>query len=203
MADPYLISKEIKPRQEAIAELSAMLEWRQEFSAHGIGKSLEKEDIEGLLTWLDDKSRFLSTPFLKIAIWLFPALAGISLILLITGYADYSVFILFFFINLLMVLAQIRYTGRIHVQVSRKYSYLSSLGRLLSTFEKESFKSGILSNIKDEIFAGDLSAVKRIKKLSRIIQSFDSRLNMIVGIVLNGLLLWDFHCSYEYSKFCL
>ena len=46
LAEPYEISREIKPRQEAIAELASRMEWRQEFSAHGIGKSFEIE-IDG------------------------------------------------------------------------------------------------------------------------------------------------------------
>jgi DNA mismatch repair ATPase MutS len=200
LAEPYEISGETKSRQATIAELSSKHEWRQEFMAQGIGKSLEKEDIEGLLDWLNDKSRFLSSPILKIAIWLFPGLALSSLILLIAGYIHYSVFIIFFFMNLLLVLREIRKTGKIHIQVSKKYSFLSSLSRLLSSFEKETFNSVILSDIKNKISTGDLSAVKRIKKLSRIIQSFDSRLNLLVGFALNGLLLWDFHCIRSLEK---
>jgi DNA mismatch repair ATPase MutS len=197
---PYEISDEIKSRQKAISELSSKLEWRQEFMAHGFGKSLEKEDIEGLLKWLNDKTRFLSSPVLKIAIWFFPALALTSLLLLITGFLHYSVFAGFFLLNLLLVLKEIRNTGRIHILVSKKYEFLSSLSRLLSSFEKETFKATILCEIKNKISIGDLCAVNRIKKLSRIIQSFDSRLNLLVGFVLNGLLLWDFHCIRSLEK---
>ena len=200
LSQPYGISGEIKQRQEAISELSSKTEWRQEFMAHGIGKSLEKEDIEGLLDWLTDKSRFLSSPFLKIAIWLFPVLAFTSLLLLIAGWIPYPVFTLFFLINLLFVLAEIRNTGKIHMQVSKKHEFLSSLSRLLSSFEKEPFKAVILSDLKSKISSGELSAVNRIRKLSRIIQSFDSRLNLFVGFILNGLLLWDFHCIRSLEK---
>lgn len=194
LTDPFKISGEIGLRQEAISELSTRLEWRQEFIAYGIGKPLEKGDIEGLLSWLNNKSGILSSAFLRIAVWLFPALALTSLILVIAEYVHYSVFTFFFFINLLITLSQIRNTGRIHVQVSKKYEFLSSLSRLLSSFENESFQASILCDIKNKISGDELSAVSKIKKLSRIIQSFDTRLNMIVGVTLNGLLLWDFHC---------
>ena len=33
-----------------------------------------------------------------------------------------------------------------------------------------------------------------------MIQSFDSRLNLFVGFILNGLLLWDFHCIRALEK---
>ncbi|MBA4321924.1 MAG: hypothetical protein C0408_03830, partial [Odoribacter sp.] len=98
LSDPVEISGNLKQRQEAISELARKSDWRQEFIAHGIGKSLEKEDIEGLLHWLNDKSRFLSSPVLKIAVWLLPAAALISLIMLITGFIHYLVFFFFFFV---------------------------------------------------------------------------------------------------------
>jgi hypothetical protein len=200
LSDPFKISGNVKQRQEAVSELSGKMEWRQEFIAHGTGKTLDKGDIEGLLKWLNDKSGFLSSPVLKIAVWLFPVLALTSLILLIAGYLHYSVFTIFFFVNLLLVLAQIRNTGRIHIQVSKKYEYLSTLRQLLISFEKESFRSSVLRDIRNKISGDEFSAVQRIKKLSNIIQSFDSRLNLLVGFVLNGLLLWDFHCILSLEK---
>lgn len=200
LSEPYEISKEIKPRQEAISELASRMEWRQAFTAYGIGKSLEKEDIEGVLTWLNDKSPYLSSSVLKIVIWLFPALAIASLILLIAGYIHYLIFTFIFFLNLLLILSQIRNTGKIQMQVSKKYSYLSSLGRLLESIEKESFNAAILRDISDNISEGGQAAVRRINKLSRIIQSFDSRLNILVGFALNGMLLWDFHCIRALEK---
>jgi DNA mismatch repair ATPase MutS len=200
VTDPFKISGEIKLRQEAVSELSSKLSWRQEFIAYGTGKPLDKEDIEGLLTWLKDKSKILSSLFLRIVIWLFPSLAVVSLLLLIAGYIHYSVFTLIFLVNLLITLSQVRDTGKLHIQVSKKYEFLSSISRLLYSFEKENFQSEILSDIKKKIAGDEFSAVGRLKKLSRIIQSFDSRLNIIVGVFLNGLLLWDFHCIRSLEK---
>jgi hypothetical protein len=200
LSEPSEIYREVKRRQEAVAELASKPGWRQEFMAYGIGKSLEKEDIEGLVDWLNSKSRFLPSRVWKSIIWSMPVLTLTSLGLLIAGYVSYSVFVIFFMINLLLVFSQIRNTGRVHVQVSKKYSFLSSFSRLLLTFEEEPFKSPVLSEIKEKVSAGDFSAVQRIKKLSNIIQSFDSRLNLFVGFVLNGLLLWDFHCILSLEK---
>ena len=36
--------------------------------------------------------------------------------------------------------------------------------------------------------------------MSRLIQAFDSRLNFLVGFVLNGLFLWDYHSVYRLEK---
>ena len=200
LSEPYKISDDFKFRQKAIAELSEKINWRQEFMANGIGKSLEKEDIEGLITWLTDKSGFISSPFLRLSIWVLPAVVLSSLLLLITGLLPYQVFTVFFIINLFIVLIKIRDTGRIHNQVTKKHAFLSSLGRLLSSFEKESFESPFLADIKSGISSDVSSVVKSLKKLSRVIQSFDSRLNLFVGIVFNGLLMWDLHCIRSLEK---
>ena len=200
LSAPYELSGLIKSRQETIAELSEKTELRQEFIAHGIGKSLEKKDIEGLLQWLNDNTGFFSSPLLNISIWLFPGLALTSLLLLIAGYLPYQVFTIFFLINLLLVFAKLRNTNKIHMQVSKKHAFLSSFNCLFSSIEKEHFKSDILCDFKNKISSGNLSAIIRIEKLSRIIQSFDSRLNFLVGFVLNGLVLWDFHCIRSLEK---
>ena len=184
LARPYKISAEIRQRQETISELSAKLDWRQEFIANGTGKSLGKDDIEGVLQWLNDHSEFYYFPFLKIAIWLFPGLTLTSLLMLIAGYLPYQIFTIFFLINLLLILAKLKDTKKIHDQVSKKHEFLSSFNRLLSSFEKESYKAVILNDFKTNFSSGNQSALSRIGKLSRIIRSFDSRLNMLIGFVL-------------------
>src|SRR5690606_25572341 len=40
----------------------------------------------------------------------------------------------------------------------------------------------------------------QIKQLSGIIQSFDARLNMLLGSILNIFLLWDFRCALRLDK---
>jgi hypothetical protein len=200
LSEPFGLSGKIGLRQEAVAELSGKPEWRQEFIAHGTGKSLEKEDIEGVMKWLNEKSMLLSSIFWKIAIWLFPFLAIGSLAFLIAGSLPFTAFILFFLTNLLLTLGKIRYTAKIHLQVSKKHAYLSSLNKLLLSFENEPFESAILKEIKNNISSGELTAAKGIKSLSRIIELFDSRLNFVAGFVLNGLFLWDFHCIRYLEK---
>ena len=67
------------------------------------------------------------------------------------------------------------------------------MNSLLSSFGKEIFNSEILQEIKEKITGKGVSASGSVIKLGRIIKSFDTRLNMIVGIILNGLILWDYH----------
>ncbi len=200
LSDPFSLSAKMKERQEAIRELSSKLTWRQEFISRGMGHSFEEKDLSGLFVWLNDNQKFFKSGFGKLAIFLLPSLAIASLVLLIAGVIQYSFFTFFFLLNLTLVGWRLKTTGKIHMNLSKNYIFLSSLGSLLATFEKEPFKSPVLQKIQSDISGASDPAVLRLKKLSRILQAFDNRINLLVGIFLNGLLLWDFHCIYKLEK---
>jgi DNA mismatch repair ATPase MutS len=71
---------------------------------------------------------------------------------------------------------------------------------MLKSFDNEFFKSDILQNIKKNVSGSGISAGVSVQKLGRLINSFDYRLNMIVSVILNGLLLWDFQCLNRLEK---
>jgi DNA mismatch repair ATPase MutS len=194
LSDPLNLCQELAERQEAIKELTGKLDWRQEFTAHGLNRSLEEEDIRGLLDWLGEKSSFFASWYLRILIFVAPALTIPAFFMLIAGYIHYSVFTFLFLVNLLITAIALKRTNRIHSMVSRKYRFLSSFNRLIQSFEEEDFLSAILLKIKNKICSDRNSVIHRIKTLGNIIQSFDSRLNLIIGFVLNGFFLWDLHC---------
>jgi hypothetical protein len=200
LSDPFSLSGKMKERQETIHELSSKLFWRQEFIAKGMGHSFEEKDVAGLLAWLNDKQKFFKSVFGKLIIFLLPSLAILSLILLIAGVFHYSVFTSLFLLNLILVAWHLRSIGKIHMNLSRINVFLSSLGSLLATFEKEPFQSPVLKKIQSDISGTSNPAVFQLKKLSRILQAFDNRINLMIGFILNGLLLWDFHCIYRLEK---
>lgn len=203
LSDPFVLSGKIVERQHAIREISLKLSWRQDFTARGMGKSLEEDDIYSLLLWLKDEKNFIQSILLKLIIFLLPSLAMVSLALLIAGIMPSSIFTSLFILNLALVGSRIRTIGKIHENLSKKYQFLSSLGSLLTSIEKEHFESAVLKKIKLEIEGTSDLPVWSLKKLSRIIQAFDNRMNILVGFFLNGLLLWDFHCVYKLEKWKL
>ena len=162
--------------------------------ASGLHVTLDKEKIKNLNCWLAEKPSMGSSALRKVLIYLLPALAIISLILLIAGFIHYSVFFLVLLINLGYVTTGLKMTNRIHNAVSGSYRYLSSMDSLLSVLSGESFSSEHLNRMKQQVTGDGVSAAVAVKKLGRLIQSFDSRLNVIAGFGLNSLLLWDYHC---------
>jgi len=200
LSDPYRLRNNIKARQEAVDELAEKLRWRQEFMAHGLGKPLEKEDIESLRKWLEGKEDQHLSQVLRIIAIVSPILTIGVLILTIAKVFPPVPAGLLFLINLGLVVAYLKKSNRVHLMVSGKYNFLTSFEKLISAFGNERFRSQILTEAAGKFQSGSRPAEKRIKDLSRIIQAFDSRLNLLVGFILNGLILWDFQCLLRLEK---
>jgi hypothetical protein len=200
LSDPFPLAGNLVSRQETVGEIASKDKWRQEFMARGMKTPLKKNEISELSKWTEEKALIESSPLMKMLIVFLPAAAIVTLLLWIAGIISYTLFTLIFLGNLLYVLTGIKKTNDIHSALSKKYDFLSSMNGLLMSFENESFTSQILIEIKQNISGKKDSASCSVRKLGRLIQSFDSRNNMIVGFVLNGLFLWDYQCIMRLEK---
>ncbi|MGC1392576.1 MAG: hypothetical protein WA816_16195 [Bacteroidales bacterium] len=200
LSDPFILSEDLADRQEAIKELASKDKWRHEFMASGMTIPLEKSEISGLLDWIEEKTVITSSSLKKLLLFFLPTLAFAALLLMVMGILPYPVFVFIFLINLFYIAIGLKSINQIHNALTRKYNFLSSMKHLLLAFENESFDSVVLNDIKLNVSGESDSAVESIRKLGRLIQSFDNRNNMLVGFVLNGLLLWDYQSVYRLEK---
>ncbi len=199
LSDPFLFSREMAERQESVAELSGRIDWRQRFMAYGHGSQPGSEQAS-FEKWLNEKDASLPSAITGYLSYILPVILIAVILIAASGFLPASVPVILFIFNLMLTGAFVRYSNRIHVIISKKQSYLSSVGRLTGCFENEKFNSGLLNDIQKKLYSGNISAAGKIKELGRIVQAFDSRLNLFVGIILNGLLLWDFHCIRKLEK---
>jgi hypothetical protein len=207
LSDPFSLSPDLTPRQEAIKELASKDKWRQEFMASGMKTPLGKNEISGLVKWIEERTVINSSAFEKMLILFLPAAAISSLLLMVTGILPYPVFLFIFLINLFYIATGLIKINEIHNALSKKHNFLSSMTRLLKAFENEHFTSPVLNDIKVNISGKKVSAAVSVRKLGRLIQAFDSRNNQLAGVILNGLLLWDYQSisrlekwKYDYKK---
>jgi DNA mismatch repair ATPase MutS len=183
-----------------VKELSLKDKWRQEFMASGMEAPLGMDNISGLLEWIKENDQQGSSLYKKFLIILMPAAAIVSMVLWASGIISYSPFIFIFLCNLIYVGIGLKKTNDIHKALSRKYNFLSSMNGMLKAFENEPFVSMILNDIKLNLSGKKSSASSSVRKLGRLIQAFDSRNNMMVGFVLNGLFLWDYQSINRLEK---
>jgi hypothetical protein len=200
LAEPFDLSGAIPERQEAVSELAGKLGWRQQFTAYGLDKPLNEKEIKSLNAWLNGEDNFFSSPVMRSTAFILPVAGIIFVMLVIAGILPVIVFLLLYCFNLLLIGVLLTRINRIHEMVSRKHVFLSSIEQLVKSFEKEQFNSSVLITIQEKIFTKQGSVADKIRKLDKLIQAFDSRLNLFVGFIMNGLLLWDFHCIMRLEK---
>lgn len=194
LSDPYELRTVLKERQQTVAEIGLKIIWRQSFLATGINRNLDRNNILGMTKWLAVGQKNKSSAVRRICLLALPSLACITLLLTVAGLVHYSIFVSIFLANLLIVFVNLKNTQSVHEELTGRYNFLSSLGSLIELIESEQFESTLIEKMKEDIKGSKLSAEKALKELSGIIRAFDSRLNIFVGFIFNGLFLWDLHC---------
>jgi len=195
---PFMDKETILARQEAIKELSSKPEWNHEFIALGFQNKEKATDKEVIEEWLNEKNTF-STLFLKISCVVLPILSITSIVLFFIGLINETPFTLLFFIQLGIIGTYTKRINKIHDNLSRKFDSIEKYRQLISLIEKESFNSTLLSKLKSVFVNENTSASKNIKELKSLTDKLDARMNIVVAILLNGILLWDINvmCGIE------
>ncbi len=187
---------DINAQQEAVRMLSAQPDQRQLITAYGLLQTEEKEDLRNLREWLDTENRIRGKRWLSIVRVMLPPLnlaallyylsennplfllAGVAVSWLCTGsYAKY-------------ILAQ-------HLLIGKKQAVLEQYASILKQFgPADPGQSTILGRLQ----ATALAAHRQIHRLSRLSALFDQRLNLLVNLVMNSLLLYDIQCMAALEK---
>ncbi len=195
---PYDITN-IKERQESIRELSKKPEWREHFRALGILAQQSKINPAALLEWLNERYFFLGNKPLQILSFIMPVVTILTFAFS-GNFIPIGVPILCLFINFWIVFLTTRRVSEIHQKVSRSVELLHAYSKLFDLIENEKFKTELLSGFKKGIICREKHASKTIRSLSRILGRLDFRLNMVVAIPLNLVLLWDLHHIFILEK---
>jgi len=191
--------EEILLRQNSISELRDKTEWRQKFQAYGMDLSETGQEFDEIRNWLNEKPLFLESIFYRISVYLLPSAILMLLIL--------SFFLIppnFFFFLVLIQLGitgvNLRKINRQHNIVTKKYHLFNRYSKLLSLVEDETFNSAKTGQLKNNLTSSNEKTSEKIRSFARLADNFDRRLNMIMGVVLNGFLLWDIHCIIRLEK---
>lgn len=201
LKNPLQSVSEIRLRQEAVAELAEKPAWSLNFQALGMGKTDSAENSRSLLTWLEENPYFTTHAVYPRLIWILPGLFFLSLLCWLIpaipelGIAQYqipgSVALMFFLINLGVVGINLGRVGRQQVQVGKKSEMLRKYADLLTQIEGEEFASPLLKQDRAMIVKDGVPASEKIQRLGDLTYMLDQRLNAFMGLLLNGMLLWD------------
>jgi hypothetical protein len=192
----------IEDRQEAILEVSRHIDktflFRAELHGH------EKHQLVAIKRKIDTQLplelQFTHNKFLRGYTRIVPFITLASLFLgIYYGGNVWDLFIVVALFNMAYTFAYLKRINVVHEGFGGSSLFLNSFSNAITWTESIAWTSSyILSFFKDQ--KEDSRVSVQVKKLSAIIKSFDARLNMLVGSILNVFLLWDLRCSLRLDK---
>ncbi|MEX1002038.1 MAG: DNA mismatch repair protein MutS [Crocinitomicaceae bacterium] len=189
---------QVKEKQEAIAELSKKIDWRQHYQ---VTASMVEEEVtaQKIVRWLQEYKPKLSKVF-RILPGLF-SLASLAIIILygwgiITG----VVLGIWFFLGLGITGLYLKKITSLYNQTTQLKATLSQYAKLIWAVEEEVFESEHLQLAQKNLQTEGMKASTILSKLVREIGNLDQRNNIFFGLIANGFLLWDLRYSYRIEK---
>ncbi|MBK7212447.1 MAG: hypothetical protein IPH88_03920 [Bacteroidales bacterium] len=190
LLNPELNPETIKSRQQACRELSGKTDWRLEFRAKGHEKGVNGSP-DSLFDWLGQAALFGVKPVILSIIKVYQFLMLVLLVLVLAGVLRYPWLVLAGLINLGIVGSYLGRITKISRILGKTGDFLSSYDGLFKKIKEESFNSGWMKERIAQLFKDDNSAEKEIGKLRKLLHSFDSRNNLLIGFTRNALFLTD------------
>ncbi len=190
--------EDIEDKQEAIKELSEKANWRQSFSATGSLINVDAS-IKIIVNWLKNHQYFSPKTMRYL-----PNVYGLfSLILFLFSYLDLipnPVIVAWFFIGLGITGAYIKKINNLYLHANKAKETFKQYHQLLAFIETEKFTSKILQKKQQEIKTESKKASEIFLEFSKILDAFDQRNNMIIGVFANAFGLRDLHHSYKIER---
>ncbi len=187
---PYKQSEHLAERQGAVSELSQKVDWRQEFLASGYQTKESLGDRDSLLEWIAQPAEFSHWKFMFLVIFI-PILTFTLIGLIIAGIVSPAWLLLYLAVPLGALGFYIKKINLKHQQLEQKSALMEKYSGLLSVLEKEDFSSPEMSRLKASLKSPKGLPSEATRHLSHILDAFDNRQNLLMGIILNFLLLWD------------
>ncbi len=191
----------VKRRQNAIRELSGMLDFCQELQCEGLLAKDAANDPAELLLYAEDQTvRFRNNWTINL-FYLLPALVILAFVLFFLG-APVPLFVplLILSVQLLVFAVGFKKNASIINNVYGLRKNLGAFGNLLLRIEKEEFRDGYLRDLKQELFNKNESASVSLKKLESVANAIDVKFSTVLYFLLNFCLLWDYHCAFALEE---
>jgi len=181
-------AREIGERQRIVGDLKERIDFRQNFTASGHLVKEKPGDLEDITRWLGSSTYISKYP------WLFFVALGVSILSLmlivwmIFDPSRYWFLLYLFLFNLMLLSPFFLRTQQYQQVISKKHDLLEGYAALLKQIAHSSFKHPELQNKRARAREG----MREVARLSKLLQIFDQRLNMLLGFILNGFFLFDF-----------
>ncbi len=192
---------QIGKRQQAILELKNQLDWRQHFWALGLDAKDDIRHTQALQQWLGEPDFILSSPKLRMALWLNPLWVALGAFLWIF-YIPWQLAILFLVFPVLILRNTYERVNKAHIQTTHAEKILTHYARLINHIEESTFDAELLIELRLAFVDNNIRASANIRQLSYIISQLNVRYNAF-AFLLNAIGLWDLQWVLRLEKWKL
>ncbi len=190
----------ILQRQQSIKELSAEIKWRQQLQSYGKATPITINIQHKIDDWLQQPNTFLNNFYWKVLQYLLPAISLTFLVLYFTNILYSSAFYPLIALMFIISISISKLVQRSYIQLNKISPELESLSDSIYWIEKKDFKTGLLQQLRNKYVTNSIISSRSIKKLKKILDLLDIRLNPLVFIPLNTFLFWDLQQVFILEK---
>jgi DNA mismatch repair ATPase MutS len=188
-------------RQQAIKELASQIQWRQHFEAIGKEAKINEATQMRLNDWLNSKPIFTHNNWYKVLQYAVPLIMITTIVLNAADMITNPVRNIFLLLSAVLAFAMAKKIAPLHTQVSKMANELAVMGESIQLIEQTNFTNELLKNLKANIKLSDsYLASSELKKLKKIVERLDLRLNPVVFIPLTIILQWDIQQGMALEK---
>lgn len=196
MQNPLENIDKIKAYQEAVAALKDKIDFRQNFMAKGYLITDTLADLSYLKKWAEMPPVFSVSSLWKVLRILMPVITLSALAFYVVS-NNHLPLLLMVIVNLGLLGVKAKYIGAEHTFIGKKQNILKMYISLLHLAQQEKMED---STLLKELNQDAIQAETAFNKLVSIISYFDQRLNILVGLGLNLLVLYDLQCLFALEK---
>lgn len=190
----------ILQRQETVKELTPETGWRQQLQSCGIATKITIATQQRIEKWLEQPVSFSGKLLWNILKYLLPAISFSFLTLHLINILDASIFYPLMLLMLAVSFAISKLIISDYLQLNRIAPELESLSESISLIEKKEFKTDLIKKLQAKYKTGLVTSSESIKKLKKVLDLLDIRLNPLVFIPLNTFLFWDLQQIFTLEK---
>ncbi len=178
-------------RQARVKALANHLDWMLTFRALSSKLFLEQADTKPLLQWAKAPLPAMPT-WANVVSFVLPPFFLAALIANLGGWVNALVPLGFAALHGFILSRTNKRVEQAHRQLSHIAPTLQTYSRLLHHLESAPFSDSVLQDLQQPL-QQPVSAGKRVKRLARILQNLDLRLNVFGHLPLNWVFFWDIH----------
>lgn len=193
LLDPQLNEEELNQKQAIVSELKKQPEILLKFRVHGLSEQENPAPASQIENWLNEKISLSQKPVVLYGRWILSAVTLISILGFSFNFLPGWCLSTALALNFIILGTTIKQINFIHQKHSGIVKTIAHHEALLAYVSHLKFEHSNLSEIQNDA----QHSLQAIKNLHRALNRFDVRLNGFMGIVMNLVFMFDYHCLVQ------